>query len=93
MPTLTSLASRSVDARWQGRGLGLLQSSGALARWVGPAVGGWLLAMDVHRLKPELYALTPLWTGALLVAVSIAFTLTLPRASVADVAADEPSAA
>jgi multidrug resistance protein len=92
MPTLTSLASRSVDSRWQGRGLGLLQSSGALARWVGPAVGGWLLAMDVHRAK-QVYAITPLWTGALLVAVSIAFTFTLPREAASAVAADEPSAA
>jgi len=92
MPTLTSLASRSVDSRWQGRGLGLLQSGGALARWVGPAVGGWLLAMDVHRAK-QAYAITPLWTGALLVAASIVFTLTLPREAASAVAADEPSAA
>jgi multidrug resistance protein len=92
MPTLTSLASRSVDSRWQGRGLGLLQSGGALARWVGPAVGGWLLAMDVHRAK-QAYAITPLWAGALLVAASILFTLTLPREATSAVAADEPSAA
>lgn len=92
MPTLTSLASRSVDSRWQGRGLGLLQSGGALARWVGPAVGGWLLAMDVHRAK-QAYAITPLWAGAVLVAASILFTLTLPREASSAVAADEPSAA
>jgi multidrug resistance protein len=92
MPTLTSLASRSVDSHWQGRGLGLLQSGGALARWVGPAVGGWLLAMDVHRAK-ELYARTPLWAGAVLVALSIAFTLTLPRETAAEAPVDEPSVA
>jgi multidrug resistance protein len=92
MPTLTSLASRSVDSHWQGRGLGLLQSGGALARWVGPAVGGWLLAMDVHRAK-ELYARTPLWAGAVLVALSIVFTLSLPREATAEAPVDEPSVA
>jgi MFS transporter, DHA1 family, tetracycline resistance protein len=92
MPTLTSLASRSVDANWQGRGLGLLQSGGSLARWVGPAVGGWLLTFDVGRAK-ELYARSPLWAGAILVAASIFFTLALPR-TISPVAAatDEPSA-
>jgi predicted MFS family arabinose efflux permease len=92
MPTLTSLASRSVDSHRQGRGLGLLQSGGALARWVGPAVGGWLLAMDVHRAK-ELYARTPLWAGAVLVALSIVFTLSLPREATAEAPVDEPSVA
>jgi hypothetical protein len=56
-------------------------------------VGGWLLAMDVHRVKPEFYALTPLWTGAFLVAAAIVFTLTLPREVVSVAAADEPSTA
>ncbi len=79
VPTLTALASRSVDASWQGRGLGLLQSSGALARWVGPAVGGVLLAMDVMHGGDRNYARTPLWVGAALVVVSLVFTLRLPR--------------
>ncbi|HEY8902076.1 MAG TPA: MFS transporter [Chthoniobacterales bacterium] len=93
MPTLTSLASRSVDSHWQGRGLGLVQSGGALARWVGPAIGGWLLAMDVGHAK-DLYARTPLWAGAILAAAAIIFTLMLPREAVAaPVTADEPSAA
>lgn len=92
MPTLTSLASRSVDSHWQGRGLGLVQSGGALARWVGPAIGGWLLAMDIGHAK-DLYARTPLWAGAIFAAAAIIFTLMLPREAVAaPVTADEPSA-
>lgn len=79
IPTLTALASRSVDGRWQGRALGLLQSGGALARWIGPAVGGGLLALDVLHGGDRGYARTPLWTGAALIALSLAFTLTLPR--------------
>lgn len=81
MPTLSSLVSRSVHADWQGRGLGLYQSGAALARWVGPAVAGVLLAIDVPRAveAKELYARTPLWTGAALVAISAILTLRLPR--------------
>ncbi len=78
MPTLTGLASRSVDPDWQGRGLGVFQSAGSLARWVGPAVAGVLLSLDVPRAI-ENYARTPLWAGAALVGASIIFTLTLPR--------------
>jgi len=94
MPTLTSLASRSVDANWQGRALGLLQSGGALARWVGPLTGGWLLAFDVAARSKEHYARSPLWAGAVLVAAAIVFTLMLPRAvSPAPAVVDKPSAA
>jgi multidrug resistance protein len=78
MPTLTGLASRSVDESWQGRALGLFQSAGSLARWVGPAIAGVLLSLDVQRAK-DLYARTPLWTGAGLVGASILLTLMLPR--------------
>jgi MFS family permease len=93
MPTLTAIASRSVDQNWQGRALGLLQSAGSLARWIGPAVAGLLLSFDVGRGR-EFYARSPLWAGAALVAVSIFLTLFLPRGSEAvGVGTDEPSAA
>lgn len=93
MPTLTGIASRSVDQNWQGRALGLLQSAGALARWVGPALAGLLLTLDVGRGR-DVYARTPLWAGAALVAVSIVFTMMLPREMAAhDVTADEAGAA
>lgn len=45
MPTLSSLASRSATAEWQGRALGVMQSSGSLARWVGPMLAGVLLGV------------------------------------------------
>jgi multidrug resistance protein len=93
MPTLTGIASRSVDQHWQGRALGLLQSAGALARWVGPAVAGLLLSLDVGRAQ-DVYARTPLWAGAALVALSVVFTLTLPRETTSrEVPADDPSTA
>jgi MFS transporter, DHA1 family, tetracycline resistance protein len=93
MPTLTGIASRCVDQDWQGRALGLMQSVGSLARWIGPAVAGWLLSMDVGKAK-DIYARTPLWAGALLVGISIYFTLLLPREMpVGDAAADKPSSA
>lgn len=91
MPTLTSLASRSVKAGWQGRGLGLFQSAASLARWIGPALAGVLLAMDLGRAK-EFYARTPLWAGAAIVAVSVILTLRLPR-TVGPDAAKNPAAA
>jgi multidrug resistance protein len=76
-PTLTGLASRSVDQDWQGRALGLFQSAGSLARWIGPAAAGFLLALDVG--KPiESYARTPLWTGAVLVFIATALMLLIP---------------
>ncbi len=78
MPTLTGMASRCVDEDWQGRALGLFQSAGSLARWVGPAIAGVLLSLDVHKAQ-DLYARTPLWTGAALVGISILLTLMLPR--------------
>ncbi len=93
MPTLTGIASRSVDQDWQGRALGLLQSAGSAARWIGPALAGWLLAFDVPRAK-EFYARSPLWAGAFLVGVSILLTLLLPRESRSKpAAAREPAAA
>jgi len=90
MPTLTGIASRSVDQNWQGRALGLLQSAGSLARWIGPALAGFLLSLDAK----ESYARTPLWAGAALVGLSIVLTLLLPRrAEAVSMPADEPSAA
>lgn len=90
MPCLMGLASQSVDQNWQGRALGLLQSAGSLARWVGPAVAGLLLSLDVGRAK-EFYARTPLWTGAVLVGLSLVITLFLPRARPA--LEDQPTSA
>ncbi len=86
-PTLTSIASRSVDENWQGRGLGLVQSAGSAARWVGPAIAGVLLSLDVGRGK-ESYAQTPLWVGAALVFAGFLLTLRLPRRPAGEMAED-----
>jgi len=59
MPTLSSLASRSAESSWQGRALGVMQSSGSLARWVGPMLAGVLLSAQLHRGSGP-YALWPL---------------------------------
>ena len=80
MPTLTGLASQQVDAAWQGRALGVMQSSGSLARWIGPMLAGWLAAFDFVAGKPgPWYGRWPFWVGAALVGVTIFLTLTLPR--------------
>jgi multidrug resistance protein len=59
MPTLSALASRSAESSWQGRALGVMQSSGSLARWVGPMLAGLLLSAQLHR-GSGVYALWPL---------------------------------
>jgi MFS family permease len=63
MPTLSALASRSAEASWQGRALGVMQSSGSLARWVGPMTAGLLLSAQLHR-GSGVYALWPLLASA-----------------------------
>jgi MFS transporter, DHA1 family, tetracycline resistance protein len=75
-PTLPAIASQSADADWQGRALGVLQSSGSLARWIGPVVGGWLLQFDLSR-SPQDYAVTPLWAAAALLAIAAVISLRL----------------
>jgi MFS family permease len=74
-PTLNGMASKSVNASWQGRVLGVLQSAASLARVIGPVMGGYLLGrdatMDIH------YGKTPFWTGGaiMLLALGIAMSL------------------
>ena len=71
-PTLNGLASRSVEATWQGRAMGLMQSFGSLGRGVGPIIGGWLLSFDRSFLAADGhtaalgYARTPFWAAAIL---------------------------
>jgi len=77
-PTLNGLASQSADRQWQGRVIGLMQSAGSLARWVGPLLAGWLLAKDAHN-PHRLYGQTPFWAAAAILIVALLFTLRLPR--------------
>lgn len=68
-PTLNGLASRCVTNAWQGRAMGLLQSSASLGRTVGPVLGGWLLGFDRGGTH---YGRTPFWVAAALMAVTLA---------------------
>jgi MFS transporter, DHA1 family, tetracycline resistance protein len=76
-PTLPAIASQSADAEWQGRALGVLQSCGSLARWIGPVAGGWLLQFDLARAT-ENYAITPLWAAAAVLGAAAVISLRLP---------------
>jgi multidrug resistance protein len=90
MPTLTGLASRNVDAQWQGRALGVMQSCGSLARWAGPVTAGWLLNFDLSK-PANFYARTPFWAGASLLAITFVLTLFLPQTQPAASVLAEPS--
>jgi MFS transporter, DHA1 family, tetracycline resistance protein len=81
-PTLQGIASQCVDAEWQGRALGVLQSAGSLARWIGPVLGGVLLQMDLARPAID-YARTPFWVAAGLLVVTFALCLRLPARAAA----------
>lgn len=76
-PTLNGLASRSAERKWQGRVIGLMQSAGSLARWVGPFLGGWLLSRD-SASPHSFYGRTPFWAAAAILMVGLLFTLWLP---------------
>ncbi|MEI8294178.1 MAG: MFS transporter [bacterium] len=79
-PTLSGIASRNVDAEWQGRALGILQSAGSLARWIGPVLGGWLLAFDLNK-NIAAYAQTPFWAASGLLLLTFFLCLRLPQKS------------
>ncbi len=87
-PVLNGLASKYVNAAWQGRVLGALQSAASLARIIGPALGGWLLMQDAH-LRASRYGISPFWvSGAIMViAFFIALTLRSSTAKVAEIPA------
>lgn len=74
-PTLNGLASRSAERSWQGRVIGLMQSSGSLARWVGPALAGKLLTMDVGH---SYYGRTPFWAASGILCIALVLALQLP---------------
>ncbi len=64
MPTLSALASRSAEAEWQGRALGVMQSSGSLARFLGPLTAGLLLSVQGEFGG---YASLPMYVAAAIV--------------------------
>jgi multidrug resistance protein len=74
-PTLNGLASRSAERSWQGRVTGLMQSSGSLARCIGPFIAGELLSLDVGH---PLYGRTPCWVAAGILCIALLLTAQLP---------------
>ncbi len=74
-PTLNGLASRSAERTWQGRVIGLMQSSGSLARWLAPMLAGKLLSMDVGH---SYYGRTPFWAASGILCIALIVTLQLP---------------
>jgi len=80
MPSLSSLASRAADADWQGRALGVLQSAGSLARFLGPFTCGLLLAMEAGSSGQIPYGALPLATAAGILIVSVGIAWCLRRA-------------
>lgn len=76
-PVLNGLASRHVDAQWQGRALGILQSSGSLGRTVGPMLAGLLLAVDAGGERFG-YAVMALVASAAITFVAMGILSTLP---------------
>jgi len=78
-PTLTAIASRSIDADWQGRALGVFQALGSLARWLGPLMGGWMLSFDLAKPQTD-YSRSALWAASLLLVVAVVCSLRLRQA-------------
>jgi len=95
-PTLNGLASRSVEATWQGRAMGLMQSFGSLGRGIGPILGGWLLSFDRSFLAADGkvaalgYARTPFWAAAALMVGTLILGIKLRTPTVSS--AGEPLA-
>ncbi len=75
-PVLNGMASRTVDAAWQGRALGFLQSGGSLGRTVGPLLAGWLLS--VGATAGTGYASWALYSSAAVVVLALLVVATLP---------------
>jgi DHA1 family tetracycline resistance protein-like MFS transporter len=74
-PTLNAMASRSVNASWQGRVLGVMQSAASFARIIGPVLGGILLSQQ-DRSSPS-YGKTPFWTSGAIMLVAVILAMTL----------------
>jgi multidrug resistance protein len=74
-PTISGLVSLAVGKYWQGRVLGLMQSSGGLGRFIGPILGGWLLTFNPrHTLD---FGKTPFWVSSAIVTLSLLATTTV----------------
>ncbi len=82
MPTLSALASRSVEADWQGRALGVMQSSGSLARFIGPNLAGLLQAFQFRHAGASPYAFWAILASSAVVLLAAAAVATIRPARV-----------
>lgn len=92
-PSLAGLLSRRTPAALQGEVLGLGQSSLALARILGPAVGNALLGLE-HPTPDTLTARTPelpYWVAAAVMGLAFAGAVVLRRKPVPESVAVSPS--
>lgn len=86
-PTMSGLLSQNVDRGWQGRALGLMQSSGSLGRFIGPTLAGFLLAID-QRNPAHHFGQTPFWTSAAILFVAFLVALGFSARTSAGLAAE-----
>jgi multidrug resistance protein len=77
-PTLSGLASQTIDRGWQGRALGVMQSAGSLARLIGPLLAGWLLTFDLSRPLSD-YARTALFASGSIVLIGFILALSVKK--------------
>jgi len=79
-PSISSLASKSVSAREQGVALGATQSSGSLARAVGPIIGGWLLYHFAMPQKISDYSVVvTFWASSAVIFIAAIITVYFSR--------------
>lgn len=74
-PTLNAIASKSVNASWQGRVLGVMQSAASMARILGPLLGGVLLGTATET-SPT-FGRTPYWAAAAFMLVAFGISTTM----------------
>ncbi len=78
-PVLNAMASKLAGPQHQGRVLGLMQSAGSLARFLGPFAGGALFTVTALAALPAQWAF---WTGAVLVFLSGVLALSVRQPAV-----------
>jgi multidrug resistance protein len=88
IPTLNGLASKSVNAAWQGRVLGVSASVASLARIIGPVLGGWLLGRDPDTASS--YGRTAYWGSAAIMLVALLLALSLRAGGEREQRASQP---
>lgn len=92
-PLLTGLASKAVSPDVQGGVLGVLQSVGSLARFVGPLLQAALIVDGVTDRISDKSLQTTFWTAAVITVISCVLAFVLARVFVRAADTGEPVAA